>query len=133
MDNNNTDLPSNRKFGLFFTLVFLITAIYFYLKLNSNTQMVFLSLALLTFSITIVKDDLLYPFNKLWMRIGVLIGRVISPLVMGIIFFTMFVPSSLLMKLFGRDELRLNFKNKKTHWKQRDFEIDKYNSFKNQF
>ena len=95
--------------------------------------MVFLSLALLTFSITIVKDDLLYPFNKLWMRIGVLIGRVISPLVMGIIFFTMFVPSALLMKLFGRDELRLNFKNKKTHWKQRDFEIDKYNSFKNQF
>jgi hypothetical protein len=133
MDINNIELPSNKKFGLFFTIVFTIATIYSYTKLNTTAAIVFLILSLLTFFITIFKENVLSPFNKFWMRIGMIIGMVVSPLVMGIIFIVMFVPSSLLMKLFSRDELRLNFKSKKTHWKERDFDIDKSNSFKNQF
>lgn len=133
MTVNKIELPSNRKFGLFFTLVFILASSYFYIKLNLTALIFFLTLSLLTLFVTLVKDELLDPFNKLWMRIGILIGMVVSPLVMGIIFITMFVPSSLAMKLLGRDELRLILTNKKTHWKNRDFDIDKSNSFKNQF
>ncbi|MDB0023843.1 SxtJ family membrane protein [Gammaproteobacteria bacterium] len=133
MNVNNIELPSNRKFGLFFTLVFMLASSYFYIKLNLIAVIFFLTLSLLTLFVTLVKDELLDPFNKLWMRIGILIGMVVSPLIMGIIFIMMFVPSSLLMKLLGRDELRLILKNKKTHWKNRDFDLDKSNSFKNQF
>jgi len=133
MDNNNVEIPSNRKFGLFFTLVFSIATFYFYIKVNSHALIVFLNLSLLTLFVTIIKDDILLPFNKLWMRIGIVIGTIISPFVMGIIFVILFVPLSLLMKLFGRDELRLDFINKKTHWKKRNPKVDKLNSFKNQF
>jgi hypothetical protein len=133
MNIDNIELPSNRKFGLFFTLVFMLTSSYFYIKLNLTALIFFSTLSCLMLLVTLVKDELLDPFNKLWMRIGILIGMVVSPLIMGIIFIIMFVPSSLVMKLFGRDELGLILKNKKTHWKNRDFDIDKFNSFKNQF
>ena len=133
MNIDNIELPSNRKFGLFFTLVFMLMSSYFYIKLNLTALIFFSTLSFLMLLVTLVKDELLDPFNKLWMRIGILIGMVVSPLIMGIIFIMMFVPSSLLMKLLGRDELRLILKNKKTHWKNRDFDLDKSNSFKNQF
>ena len=80
-------LPSNRKFGLFFTLVFILATIYFYIKFNSNASTVFLVLSLLMFFVTIVKDDLLLPLNKLWMEIGIMIGKIVSPVLMAIIFF----------------------------------------------
>ena len=131
--NDNEHLPSNRKFGLFFTLVFAITSFYFYIIANTNALILFLILSFLIFTVTLIQDDLLLPFNKLWMKIGVFIGMIFSPFIMGIIFFIMLVPISLTMKFFGRDELRLNLINKKTYWKERAYETDEYNSFNNQF
>ena len=81
---------------------------------------------------TIINAKILLPLNKLWMKFGILLGMIISPIVMGIIFFGIFTPISITMMLFGRDELRLRFKKKKTHWVNRktNKEID---SFKNQY
>tara|TARA_B100000780_G_C20923565_1_gene368008 strand:+ start:142 stop:528 length:387 start_codon:yes stop_codon:yes gene_type:complete len=126
-------LPSNRKFGLFFTLVFILATIYFYIKFNSNASTVFLVLSLLMFFVTIVKDDLLLPLNKLWMEIGIMIGKIVSPVLMAIIFFGMFMPLSIVMRIFGRDELRLNMKYRKSYWKEKVSVNPISESFKNQF
>jgi len=63
---------------------------------------------------------LLTPFNKLWMRLGLLLGLIISPLVIGMIFFVLFVPIGILMRLFGRDELRLKSKAGGSYWIRRE-------------
>ena len=125
-------LPSNRKFGFFFTAIFLVASFYSYF-INSEVWVYILSTICGVFLIvTIIKADALLPLNKLWMKFGILLGMIASPIVMGIIFFGIFTPIAILMSLFGRDELRLRFKKNKTHWINRKAskEID---SFKNQY
>ena len=82
---------------------------------------------------TLLKAELLLPLNKLWMSLGLLLGMIVSPIVLGIIFFGMFTPISQLMKLFGRDELRLKLKNRGSHWRLKELTSTPPESFKNQF
>ena len=84
--NSNIELPSNYKFGHFFSLIFLITSVYFYIKETYVPFYVFIFVSTVFFLITIFKADLLTPLNKLWMIFGLLLGGIISPLVMGTIF-----------------------------------------------
>ena len=112
MKNFEVELPSNKKFGFFFTLVFSIATGYFYTSSNSIWTYVFTVAAVVFFLVTVVKADLLLPLNKLWMRFGLLLGMIVSPIVLGVIFFFLFTPIAFIMRLIGRDELRLKFKNK---------------------
>ena len=122
MKTSELELPTNKKFGFFFTAIFLIATTYFYINNASSSVVSTLSVVSLSFLVaTLVNPDLLLPLNRLWMRFGLLLGMIISPIVMGIIFFGLFTPMSLTMRLFRRDELRLRFRNKKTHWILRDF------------
>ena len=73
------------------------------------------------------------PLNKAWMRLGFLLGVIINPIVLGLIFFLLFTPIALLMRLFGRDELRLRVKNRSSHWKNRNIRSIGMNTFKQQF
>ena len=82
--------------------------------------------------VTIFKDELLLPLNRLWMRFGLLIGMIIGPIVLGLIFFTLFSPVAIFMRLFGRDELHLKYKKKSSYWILRDDSICA-DSFKRQF
>ena len=68
------------------------------------------------FLVTLIKSDALLPLNKLWMRFGVLLGIIVSPIVLGIIFFGMFTPIAILIRFSGRDELHLKFTQKGSHW-----------------
>ena len=136
MKTTELELPTNKKFGFFFTAVFLIATTYFYINNASSSVVSTLSVVGLSFlAATVINPDILLPLNRLWMRFGLLLGMIISPIVMGIIFFGLFTPMSLTMRLFRRDELRLRFKNKKTHWILRDFpDGDKLSdSFKHQY
>ena len=129
---SEVELPSSKKFGFFFTLVFALVAVYFYLN-DSLTWGYYFSIAAVIFVvITIVKADFLLPLNKLWMRFGLLIGLIVSPIVLGVIFFGLFTPIAFMMRTSGRDELRLKFKNKTSHWITRSERIQA-DSFKNQF
>ena len=122
MKTSELELPTNKKFGFFFTAIFLIATTYFYINNASSSVVITLGVIGLSFLVaTLVNPDLLLPLNRLWMRFGQLLGMIISPIVMGIIFFGLFTPMSLTMHLFRRDELRLRFGNKKTHWILRDF------------
>ena len=111
------ELPSNRKFGIFFSVIFIIIAAVFYFYfLNLSVAFVLLVLSLITFIITYLNPNILLPFNKLWMRFGVLLGMIISPIIMGLIFFGLFTPYSIVIRMMGRDELHLKFDSKKSHW-----------------
>ena len=125
-------LPSNRKFGFFFTFVFAVAAAYFFYEANIAWAYVFVITALIFLLITLIKSDALLPLNKLWMRFGLLLGIIVSPIVLGVIFFGLFTPIAMLMRLSGRDELRLKFSQKASHWITRSEPI-KSESFKHQF
>jgi hypothetical protein len=116
---SEVELPSNKKFGFFFTFIFTLVAVYFFSTTNLKWTYAFSIVALLFLLITLIKSDALLPLNKLWMRFALLLGMIISPIVLGIIFFGLVTPYALVMKMFGRDELRLKIKKNQTHWKDR--------------
>ena len=132
MKFSEIELPSNKKFGFFFTFIFAAAAAYFYNSENMTWSLVFVAISFIFLLITMIRDSLLLPLNKLWMRFGFLLGMIISPLVLGLIFFGLFTPIATLMRLSGRDQLRLKFYNKSSHWILRSDPI-KSDSFKNQF
>jgi hypothetical protein len=132
MKFSEIELPSNRKFGFFFTFVFAVVAAYFYYSSNVSWAYVFIGAASIFLLVTLIKSDALLPLNKLWMRFGLLLGMIVSPIVLGIIFFGLFTPIAVLMRLSGRDELRLKFSHKVSHWITRSEPI-KSESFKHQF
>ena len=132
MNLDKMELPSNRKFGLFFTFVFALCACYFFYNNALIFAYALIGTSITFFLVSMLKSDILLPLNKLWMRFGLLLGLVISPIVLGLIFFGIFTPTALLMQLFRRDELRIRFKNKKSYWIARHQPIDPV-SFKRQF
>ena len=132
MKFSEVELPSNKKFGYFFTILFSLLALYFYTKeLVSLTYIMSLASVGLLF-ISVTKPEILLPLNKLWMRFGLVLAMLVSPIVLGAIFFGLFTPIALVMRLIGRDELRLKFNKKPSHWIVRK-ETIKSDSFKHQF
>ena len=125
-------LPSNKKFGYFFTFLFALVTTYFFVNSVEVWAYFFLIVAVIFFIITITKAEILSPLNKIWMRFGLMLGLIISPLVVGLIFFCIFTPLAFLMRLSGRDELRLKIKNKTSHWIPRD-ELRQGDFFRRQF
>ena len=125
-------LPSNRRFGFFFTFVFAIAATYFFYFVNMTWAYAFIAASAMFLLITCVKSDALLPLNKLWMQLGYLLGMIVSPIVLGIIFFGLFTPIAFVMRLSGRDELRLKFQKKPSHWISRSEPI-KSESFNQQY
>ena len=132
MKFSEIELPSNRKFGFFFTFGSAVAAIYFYYSANVNWAYIFLVSALIFFLITLIASDVLLPINKLWIRFGLLLGMIVSPILLGIIFFGLITPIAIIMRLSGRDELKLKLTQKSSHWISRGEPI-KSESFKHQF
>ncbi len=133
MKFEDLQLPSNRKFGLFFTFIFFVLSGYFWLKDSIDFSIILLVLAIITLLVVLIRSALLLPFNKLWMRFGFILGKIISPLVLGVIFFLLIAPIAILMRLAGRDELRLKKKGRVSYWKTRSPLGPEPSSFKNQF
>ena len=133
MKLSDVELPSNRKFGFFFCMIFAALGVYSYLEDRMIVAFLFFGFSLLFLFITLVKADTLLPLNKLWMQFGFLLGMIVSPIVLGIIFFGLFTPIGIVMRLFGRDELRLKFKKKQSYWIVRGSVTNQEDNFKNQF
>ncbi len=127
-------LPSEKRFGLLFIVVFFVLAGLGYIKgWDKPWVNVYLGFAVLVATVTLVAPKLLAPFNRTWFALGQLMGRVVSPIVLGAIFFLILTPVALIMRLFGRDELRLKRKAVDTYWVDRNHDITTAESFKNQF
>ena len=130
--NSDVQLPSNKKFGFFFTFVFSILFFYFYTGNLWHWAFIFIAIAATFFFITLIKADILLPLNKIWMRFGLLLGLIFSPIILAIIFFGLFTPLAFIFRLTKRDELGLKFKTKSSYWIFRTDPVQS-NNFKNQF
>jgi len=126
-------LPSNKKFGYLFTVIFLFLSLYFYIHNKENISKILLILSVFFIVITIFKPTLLLPLNKLWMMFGLLLGKIISPIVIGIIFYLIFSPFGIIMRLYGRDELILKRSKSHSYWKIRKNNVIKPESFYKQY
>jgi dolichyl-phosphate-mannose--protein O-mannosyl transferase len=133
MNKQSIDLPSNKKFGLFFGAIFLISGLYFFYGNEQTIAVLLIALSALFIAVSLFKDDLLFPLNKLWMRLGILLGTIVSPIVLAILFFFMFTPIAIGMKIFKRDELMLKPSNADSFWKLRDQDSLSAKSFNQQF
>ena len=132
MTISEIELPSNKKFGFFFTFVFTLATVYFYYSASVVWAYTFASTSVIFLVLTLVKSDIFLPLNKLWMSFGLLLGKIVSPVVLGIIFFGLFTPTAFFMRLSGRDELRLKLSKRESHWISRSEPL-KSESFKQQF
>lgn len=133
MNLSDIELPSNHKFGFFFSGIFLAASTYFYFEENVTLAYSLTAIGILFLGISLISPNTLLPLNKLWMRFGLLLGIIVSPIVLGLIFFGLFTPISLMMRLFGRDELRLKLINRTSHWKERSADNVQHDAFKYQF
>ena len=113
-------ISSNRNFGLVFFIVFLIVALW-PLKYEEDIRLWSLVLSIIFFILGILNSQLLTPLNKLWFKFGMFLGLIVSPIVMGIVFFLVVTPTGVFMRLLGKDLLKTKkIKNTSSHWIKRD-------------
>jgi len=113
-------IGSNRSFGVVFFIVFIIISLW--PLLNGDQIKIWFFLAALVFLVLgLINSKLLNPLNRLWFKFGMLLGAIIAPVVMGIVFFLVVTPTGLIMKILGKDLLGKKFKkNNKSYWIKRD-------------
>ena len=122
-------LPTNKNFGIVFFIVFLIVA--FWPLLDSKEIRIWsLILSIIFLILGLLNSKLLLPLNKIWMKFGLILGKIVSPIVMGFIFFFVVTPTGIIMRILGKDLLSLKKNNVNTYWKIKD---NKNNNMKNQF
>ena len=115
MRNTEIKIGSNKSFGIVFFIVFLLIAIYPLIN-NGELRIWSLIIAIIFLILGLINSKVLTPLNKLWFKFGLLLGKVVSPLIMGIIFFLVVTPTALIMRIIGKDLLNLRFNNKKSYW-----------------
>ncbi len=126
-------LPSNRKFGWFFATLFALLAAYAHWKAWGEVATVALILSTIFAVVSLVCPQLLSPLNRLWYGLGLLLGKVVSPIVLGMMFFVLITPISLITRLFGRDELKIKKRSVESYWIDRLPPGPPSDSFKNQY
>ena len=122
-------ISSNRSFGIVFFIVFLLIALYPLLKGN-DLRIWSLLISFIFLALGLINSKILTHLNRLWFKFGLLLGKFISPLIMGIIFFIVVTPIGIIMRLLKKDLLNLKYNKKETYW------IDKSgpkSKMKNQF
>ncbi len=115
MKNTEIKIGSNKSFGIVFFIVFLLIAIYPLIN-NGELRIWSLVVAIIFFILGLINSKVLTPLNKLWFKFGLFLGKIVSPLIMGIIFFFVVTPTAFIMRIIGKDLLNLRFNNKKTYW-----------------
>ena len=130
MEKASVKISSNRSFGLLFFIVFLAISLW-PLKSQEDLRLWAFILALIFFVLGILNSKFLTPLNKLWMKFGIFLGSIISPFVMGVVFFMVVTPVGLIMRFLGKDLLRIK-KSKfvSTYWISRE---KQNNTMKKQF
>ncbi|MDC2970138.1 SxtJ family membrane protein [Candidatus Pelagibacter sp.] len=108
-------IGSNRSFGIVFFVVFLLIALYPLLK-ESDLRIWSLVISFIFLALGLSNSNFLTPLNKLWFKFGLFLGKIISPLVMGFIFFAVVTPIGILMRILGKDLLNLKYNKKKSYW-----------------
>ena len=123
-------ISSNRSFGLVFFAIFLIVALW-PIKYAEDIRLWSLALSIIFFILGILNSKLLTPLNKLWSKFGIFLGVIVSPIIMGIVYFLVVTPTGVFMRLLGKDLLKTSkVKSTYTYWIKRD---KKHSTMKKQF
>jgi hypothetical protein len=115
LKKNKIKISSNKSFGIVFFIVFLLISIYPIIN-DKEIRVWSLIVSLIFLILGLTNSNILSPLNKIWFKFGIFLGSFVSPIVMGVVFFLVVTPISLLMKLFGKDVLSLKKNNSKSYW-----------------
>ncbi len=114
-------ISSNRSFGILFGIIFAVIA-FWPLKSVGEIRVWSLAVASIFLLLGLINSKLLYPLNFVWVKFGELIGKVVAPLVMALVFFIILTPIGLFLRLIGKDLLNIKLNKNKTYWIKRDKE-----------
>ncbi len=126
--SDNIKISSNRSFGIVFFIFFLILSLWPIFK-GEEIRINLLIISIIFLVLGLMKSRFLTPLNIIWFKFGILLGKFVSPIVMGIIFFLVVTPTGYIMRLIGKDLLRLK-KNKNSYWIKK---VNYKTTMKNQF
>jgi len=118
LKKNNIKIGTNKSFGIVFFLFFLIVSLFPLFK-NENIRVWSLIIAIIFLILGLLNSKFLTPLNKIWFKFGILLGSFVSPIIMGIVFFVIVTPTSIIMRVLGKNLLNLKKDNKKTYWVER--------------
>ena len=113
---------SEKSFGILFSIVFFLIAIWFFLE-DGEIRFWALALAFIFLFVAFLKKELLKPLNIAWIKLGEILGKIIAPLVMTLIFFFILTPLSFIIRIFGKDLLKLKFSKDNSYWIKREKNI----------
>ncbi len=122
-------ISSNRSFGIVFFVVFILVALY-PLIYSGEIRIWSIVLSLIFLTLGLLNSKILTPLNKIWFKFGIILGKIISPIIMGVIFFLVVTPIGLLMRLLGKDLLNLKYNKNRSYWIEKNGPKSK---MKNQF
>ena len=129
MEDKKIKIGSNRSFGVVFFIVFLVVALL--PLLNGNSIRIWsIILSLIFLILGLLNSNILFPLNRIWFKFGIILGSIVSPIVMSLVFFLVVTPTSLILRLFRKDILSLKKNNNSTYWVKK---LNKKSKMKNQF
>ena len=129
MEDKKIKIGSNKSFGLVFSIVFLIIALL--PLINGNSIRIWsVILSLIFFILGLLNSNILFPLNRIWFKFGIILGGIVSPIIMGLVFFLVVTPTSLILRLFKKDILNLKKNDSMSYW---IIKSDKKSKMKNQF
>ena len=126
---NEIKISSNKSFGIVFFIVFLLIGLYPLIN-QQDIRIWSLIISFIFLILGLLNSTVLTPLNLLWFKFGILLGKIISPIIMGFVFFLVVTPIGLTMRLFKKDLLKLKRSNNKSYWIKRS---SNQSSMKNQF
>jgi len=126
---DNVKIGSNRSFGIVFFIVFLLISTYPLIN-QGELRIWSLLISLLFLILGIINSKVLSPLNKVWFKFGIFLGKIISPIIMGIIFFFVVTPIAFLMRILKKDLLNLKYNKNSSYWVEK---TDPKSTMKNQF
>jgi hypothetical protein len=113
--NSELKISSNKSFGIVFFIVFFVIAFYPLFN-DENIRIWSLLISIIFLILGLTNSDILNPLNKIWFKFGILLGRIVSPIIMGVIFFVVVTPIGILMRVLKKDLLNLKKNENKTYW-----------------
>ena len=123
VDSDKIKMSSNRSFGLVFFVVFLIVSLW-PLTHEGSIRIWSVIVSAVFLILGLINSRLLTPLNVLWFKFGMILGAIISPIIMGIVFFLVVTPTGLILRIMGKDLLNKKYdKKKETYWIKRDTSI----------
>ena len=129
MKKKNIKIGSNRSFGIVFFVFFIIISLW-PIKNAEEIRLWALFISIIFLFLGLANSKILAPLNYLWFKFGLLLGKIFSPVIMGIVFFLVVTPTGIVMRLFRKDLLNLKKNKSKSYWIEK---VNENNNMKKQF